>query len=364
MRSFLKGLSFFLVFVAVGGALLLNFLLGRIARSEDFKHFAEKKVGEFLKAKVHIGEIRPYRFSQLSLEKILIEVPAAKGGSQLIRVDRLLFRYDLTHLWSRQFDAPAGVVLKNPAILIEQGQFPYRYFDGAAGGKAGLSLPSLDFKGGEIRYLLSSLGKEILLQDVEGKFFPAADKKVEIDVRARMSGLIEGRVHIHGTVDPTQNTHDLWLEMEDMDLARDIPLPFKALNGKVHWVDHDLSFEGLRGTLYGWDADISGAFLNREGQPKIGCHLKIGKDSSGHRLDFSLDLPRQNLIGSLGFPAGNALNFSGKVHQDRRRFVMDALSVDPGYRGQGELDFASGNYELIFSKGPKRMAIHSNLQGA
>ena len=212
MRSFLKSFLFFLAFAAVTGVLLLHFLLNRIARSEDFKRFAEKKVGEYLKAEVHIGEIRPYRFSQLALEKILIETPSAKGGSQLIRVERLLFRYDLTHLWSRKFDTPAGVVLKNPAILIEQGQFPYRYFESASGGSAGISMPSLDFKGGEIRYLLSSLGKEILLRDVEGKFLPSPDKKVWVDVRARVSGLMEGRVRIFGTVEPSRNTHDLWLE--------------------------------------------------------------------------------------------------------------------------------------------------------
>lgn len=362
MIRFLKFLLVFLAIAAVAGALLFNFLLNRIARSEDFRHFAEKKVGEYLKAEVHIGEIRPYQFSQLALEKILIETPAAKGGSQLVRADRLLFRYDVTHLWSRNFDAPAGVMLKNPAILIEEGQFPYRYFEPAPGGPAGLLLPSLDFKGGEIRYLLSSMGKEIILREVEGKIMPSLDKKVSVDVRARASGLVEGRVRIYGTVDPSQNTHDLWLELEAMDLGRDIPLPFKALEGKVHWVDRDLFFEGLKGTLYGWDADLSGDFLNHEGQPRVDCHLRVGKELLGHQLDFSLDFPRQDLQGSLRLSEGTVFDFSGKVHQDRKRFVMDSLSV-AGYQGHGELDFASGNYELLFAKGAKRMAVHSNLQG-
>jgi hypothetical protein len=363
MRSFLRSLFLFLALAVVTVALLVTFLLNRIARSEDFKRFAEKKVGEYLKATVHIGEIRPYGFNQLALEKILIETPSAQGGSQLIRAERLLFRYDLTQLWSRKFEVPAGVVLKNPAILIEQGQFPYRYFEGASGAAPGLFLPSLDFKGGEIRYLLSSLGKEVLLRDVEGKFLPSEDKKVSVDIRAHVSGLMEGRVRIRGKVDPAGNTHDLWLELESVDLSRDIPLPIKALEGKVHWVDRDLFFDGLKGTLYGWDADLSGSFLNHEGQPKVDCHLRIGKGLPGQRLDFSLDLPRQDLKGSFGIASGDVFNFSGKVHQDRKRFVMDSLSVDPGYQGRGELDFASGNYELVFEKGSKRMAVHSNLQG-
>lgn len=363
MRSFLKAVLFFLTLAAVTGALLLNFLLNRIARSEDFKHFAEQKVGEYLKAKVHIGEIRPYRLNQLALEKILIEAPSAKGESQLIRADRLLFRYDLKQLWRRKFDAPAGVVLKNPAILIEQDQFPYRYFENAPGGSSGFSMPSLDFKGGEIRYLLSSLGKEILLKEVEGKILPSLDKKVQVDVRARVAGIMDGRVHIFGSVDPSMKTHDLWLELKDTDLARDIPIPFRELEGKIHWVGNDLFFEGLQGTLYGWDAKLSGAFLNHEGQPEVNAHVRIGKEVPWMKLDFELNLSHQTLEGTFQPMEDRVFDFHGKVHQDRKRFVMDSLTLGSGYRGQGEFDFTSGNYELGFEKGAKRMAIHSNLRG-
>ncbi|MFH1799263.1 MAG: hypothetical protein ABH891_00250 [Candidatus Omnitrophota bacterium] len=363
MRSFLKAVLFFFTLFFVTGVLLFNFLLGRIAHSPDFKRFAEQRVGEYLKATVHIGEIKPYHLNQLALEKILIETPSARGGSQLIRADHLLFRYDLKQLWSRKFDAPVGVVLKNPAVLIEQDQFPYRYFENAASGVSGLSMPSLDFKGGEIRYLLSSLGKEILLKEVEGKILPSLDKKVQIDVHARMTGMVSGRVHIYGVVDPSKSTHDLWLELDAMDLAQDIPLPFKALKGKVRWVGSDLFFNDLQGTLYGWYAELSGAFLNHEGQPEVNAHVRIGKGTPWMKLDFALSLPHQTLKGAFQPMEGQVFDFRGKVHQDRKRFVIDSIVLDSGYQGQGELDFASGNYELSFEKGAKRMAIHSNLRG-
>ncbi len=364
MRPFLKAAFFFLLIAAVSGALLFNFFLGRIARSEDFKRFAEKKVGEYLKATVHIGEIRPYHFSQLALEKILIETAAPKGGSQLIRVDRLLFRYDLKQLWNRQFEVPSGVVLRNPAILIEQDEFPYRYFDPApAGGSSGLSMPSLDFKGGEIRYLLSSLGKEIILNNVEGKVLPSLEGKVQIDVRADVAGMVSGRVHIYGGVDPDRSSHDLWMEVEDMELAPDMALPFKELKGKFRWVGHDLSFENLQGTLYGWHAELSGKFLNREGQPEMSVSLRIGKGAPWMKLDLALSLPRQTLEGTFQPFEGQAYDFRGKVHQDRKRFVIDSLDLNTGYQGRGEFDFASGNYQLGFEKGTKRMAVHSNLRG-
>jgi hypothetical protein len=364
MRRFLKTAFIFLVIAAAAGALLVNSLLGQIARSKDFKRFAEKKVGEYLKATVHIGEIRPYHLSQLALEKILVETATSKGGSQLIRIDRLLFRYDLTQLWNRRFEAPAAVVLRNPAILIEQDEFPYRYFDHAtAGGASGLSMPSLDFKGGEIRYLLSSLGKEILLNNVEGRILPSLDGKVQIDVRADVAGIVSGRVHIKGGVDAARNTHDLWMEVEDMDLAPDISLPFKELKGKIRWVGHDLSFEDLQGTLYGWYAELSGGFFNRGGQPEMNARLRIGKGAPWMKLDLALSLSRQTLEGTFQPFEGQVYDFRGKVHQERKRFVIDSLDLNTGYQGHGEFDFASGNYQLGFEKGTKRMAVHSNLRG-
>ena len=363
MLSFLRKLLLLSLVVCVLGALFFNFLLGRIARSEDFKRFAEQKVGEYLKARVHIGEIRPSGFNQLSLEKILIETTSPDGGSQLIRADRLLFRYQLNQLWSRKFDTPTAVVLNNPAILIEQDQFPYRYFEGAAAGGGGFSMPSLDFKGGEIRYLLSSLGKEILLKDVQGRLQPSSDRRVQVDVKARMSGMLEGRVRIRGVVDPVKSTHDLWLELEDVDLAQDSPLPLKAFNGRVHWVGKDLFFEGLRGAVYGWEAVLSGSFLNQEGQPEVNVHLRVGQKDPWVKLDFSLSLTRETLAGTWQTFSEKPVNFRGKVHQQGKRFMIDSMEVDPGYEGTGELDFASGNYELNCKKGAKRMAVHSNLLG-
>ena len=363
MRSFLRAMLLGLVLLSVTVALVFNFLLNRIARSEDFRRFAEKKVGEFLKATVHIGEIRPYRFTQLSLEKILIETPAAVGGSQILRVDRLLFRYQIDQLWTRKFDVPAGVVLRNPTILIEQDQFPYRYFENTPGGSAGFTMPSLDFKGGEIRYLLSSLGKEIRLRDVEGRIQPSLGGEARVDVRARMTGLMNGRVHIHGTVDPSRKTHDLWLELESTDFSGDIPLPFRSLNGKVRWAGQDLFFEDLQGTLYGWRTDLSGAFLNGEGHPKIAFHLRTGKGVPQSKLDLSLDFFSNGLEGSFEPFEGSAVNFRGKIRREKNRFFIDPLAMDSGYQARGELDFSSGNYELSFEKGYKRVAIHSNLRG-
>ncbi|HOW88205.1 MAG TPA: hypothetical protein PKV84_06085 [Candidatus Omnitrophota bacterium] len=361
--SFLKLLFSLSALVALLLFISLNFFLYGIAQSEDFKRFAEQKVGEYLKAKVHIGEIRPYHFTKLALEKILIETPSSKGGSQLVRVERLLFQYHIRQLWERKWDVPAGVVLKNPAILIEPDEFPYRYFENSSGGLPGFFVPSLDFTGGEIRYLLPSLGKEILLHNVDGKIQPVADKKVEVDIRARASGLMEGRVRIRGTVDPSGKTHDLWLELEGMDFAQDIPLPLKALTGKVRWADRDLFFEELTGTLYGWSAELSGAFLNQDRQPKIECHLEVGKTAIAFKLDVFLDLSRQDLSGSVKVFEGAAYQFNGKARQEKKRFIVETLTVDSGYQGRGELDFATGNYEWLLEKNARRMAIHSNLRG-
>jgi hypothetical protein len=81
------------------------------------------------------------------------------------------------------------------------------------------------------------------------------------------------------------------------------------------------------------------------------------------KLDFALSLPRRTIAGTLQPWGAQVWDFSGKVHQDRKRFVMDSIVLGPGYQGHGEFDFASGNYEFALEKGTQRMAIHSNLRG-
>lgn len=364
MRFSLKIILLLLLAVFVCGGLLLSVWAKQIAGSEEFRRFAEQKVGEFLKAKVHIGEIKPYHFNQIALDKIIIETSSGGKQSQLIRVDRLLFRYRLSQLWTRRFELPAGIVIRNPSVLIDQNQFPYRYFETDKEGGGGVSLPALEFKGGEIRYLLPSIGKEILLTEVDGKISPSTDRRVQVDVRAKASGFLNGRVSIYGTIQPFQNTHDLWLDFGAVKFSRDIPIPFKDLRGKVHWVGPDLFFDDLRTVIYGWNSSLSGAFTNREDQPEVSCHIQVGRERALFKLDFLLNLPQHKLKGTFKAGEGKPVDFDGKVRQEGNRFIMDSFQADPDYRGRGELDFATGNYELFFEGAKtRRLGIHSNLRG-
>ncbi|MBU9888577.1 MAG: hypothetical protein KTQ49_01750 [Candidatus Omnitrophica bacterium] len=355
-------ISVAVLFLAV--FVLATVMLGRVARSDEFKRFAEQKVGEYLKAKVHIGVIRPYGFNQIALEKIMIEGAGSEDRSQLIRVERLLFRYRLDQFWSRHFELPSAVVLNNPSVVIEPDRFPYRYLEPGSQKGAGFPVPSLDFKGGEIRYLLPSLGKEVRLTEVVGKITPTLDQQVFVDVRAKATGLLEGSVAIRGHIQPFRNIHDLWLELETMDFSQDIPVPFRGIKGKVHWVGSDLFFEGLQATLHGWQASIDGSFLNREGQPEVSCRVQIGKEKPWVRLNFLLNFFRQHLEGDFWLAGELPLRFDGKVRQDGKRFFLDSMRVDRGYQASGELDFATGNYDLVFEKGDaKRAEVQSNLRG-
>lgn len=363
MRFSLKAFLLILALAVTASAFFLNSLLSRIAGSEEFRHFAEQKVGEYLKAKVNIGEIRTNHFNQIVLEKIIIELPLVQDGSQLIHVDRLFFRYRLDQIWKRHFDAPIGLVLKNPTILIDQNQFPYRYFENIQTNSAGFAIPSLDFKGGEIRYSLSSLKQEILLTDMEGKMTPSLDQTVQVDVRARVSGFLKGSVRIRGMIHPNKKNHDLTLEVENMSFTRDIPIPLAGIEGKIRWVNQDLFFDGLQASLHGWQTILSGSFLNHDGQPGIVLHMRLGKMAPWIKFDFAMDLFKKKFDGTLQPSNKQPVHFSGKVYREGKRFCVESFSVEPGYEGKGELDFLTGNYELIFEKGNKRLAVHSNLRG-
>ncbi|HNX68801.1 MAG TPA: hypothetical protein PKI45_04875 [Candidatus Omnitrophota bacterium] len=363
MRSILKKFFLAAALLLVAVVFLANLLLGRIAKSEEFRKFAEQRIGQYLKAKVNIGQIRPHGFNQIALEKIIIETPSAKSASQMIRLESLIFRYDLSQLWTRRFDVPAGVVLKNPTILIEPDQFPYRYFEGGPQTPPGLSMPALDFSGGEIRYLLPKIGKEILLSGLDGKIFPSPDRTVQIDVRAKAAGFLEGKVRIYGQVRPFEHTHDLWLELGAVNFSKDLPIPLREIEGRVRWVGQDLFFEELKTVLYGWQTELSGAFQHQAGLPEMACHLRAGKENLGFKLDFLLNLALEKLEGSFQPMGDRVFPFNGKVRQDGKRFIADSLWVDRDWAGKAELDLTSGNYQLAFEQGRKRFAVHSNLLG-
>ena len=363
MRSFVRTFLLLLILIAMVSALFFKVLLARIAGSEEFKHFAEQKIGEYLKAKVHIGEIHSYRFNQIAFEKIIIESPSSKGGSQLVNLDRILFRYHFGQLWNRRFDAPAAVVLNNPTILIDQGQFPYRYFEHTPKNPSGFEMPSLDFNGGEIRYFLPGLNQEVQLTEIDGKVLPMFDQTVRVDVRARINGILTGKVRIKGTILPSKNSHNLSLELIDVNFLKDIPLPFTGINGKVRWVNQDLFFGDLQATLHGWHTSATGSYLSQNGQPGTTLHMRIGKGKPSLKLDLSVDFAKKQLKGAAQIATGPEIHFNGKVSRVDRNFVLDSLHVEPGYHGRGELDFATGNYELIFEQGVKRLAVHSNLRG-
>lgn len=362
MRFSLK--QFFLLVVILLSiiAISLNALLGRIARSEEFKQFAEKKLSEYLKAKVNIGEIRPYCFNQIALEKIIIEAPSVKSGSQLIRLERLIFRYDLKQLWSRRLDVPTGIVLKNPSVLIEQDRLPYFYFAKETNSPSVFSVPTLDFQGGEIRYLLPGTGKEILLTEVEGKILPSLGQEVRVDIRAKAEGVLTGRVHIYGVILAAKHSHDLWLELKGMNFSKDIPLPLKDIEGKVHWVGQDLFFDSLRSMLHGWQTELSGSLTHLKGFPEVTWHIQAGKGMPRCKLDFAMSLSEQKLQGVFQPFKDKVFPFVGRVHQDGKRFLIDSLLVNHTWKGGGELDFASGNYQFSFTDGRQRFAFHSNLQ--
>lgn len=347
----------------LASGILVKFFLVKIASSEEFKRFAEEKVGEYLQAKVSIGGIRPYRFNQIALENIIIEAPSAQSGSQLVRMDRLLFRYHLSQLWKRQFINPVGVVLRNPSVVIEQDQFPYRYFENFSGGPGGLGIPSLDFKGGEIRYRLPSIGKDIVLTNIEGKISPSEEGKVLVDIRARARGVLEGGVTVQGVVDPLKNSHDLSLELDHVDFTKDIPLPLQAISGKVRWTGKDLFFEGVKASFHGWDAEISGSFENMGGNPKTTLNVQIGKEKPWFATNLVLNLTEQRLAGSFQAMDQPRVDFEGKVRVEGKRFIVDSLTANEVYQAKAEFNLATGNYEVAVEKGTKRITVFSNLRG-
>ena len=362
MRA-LKSIFLIVAVILLGTTLLVYGFVFMASNSDDFKNFAERKVSEYLKAEVKVKKIQPLFFNEVALSGITIKRVSSVETSELIYVERLIFHYDFKNIFSGQFRNPSTMILDRPTITIEENDFPYKYFDEVKVSPAAIIMPAFNLRNGEIRLKLSSLEKEVLLSNVNGKLVAASGKRVAIDIRGNAEGLFTGKVHVHGMISPTEKKHDLWLELDTVQFSRDVPLPVDKISGKMRWINNSLILEDLGGSVHGWDASFSGAFKFEASKPEIILRAEIGGKNPLISFDVHMDMSREKLDGFIKTSGKKPIAFEGNISQVKKLFLINSLNFDGGYIGEGEFNLSSGEYQVSIEKGMERVVVASNLRG-
>lgn len=353
--------SFF--FLAVGLA-FPHILLKAKASSLGFKDLAEAKVGEFFKAKVHIGDIQVGFLNHVALSGLEI-APDREGTSPYeVHIREIVFRYDLFKLLTQNFETPSRVVLESPEISLTGELFPYALFNRLNFGQGNKVISDLRLADGYIRYPMPFMDSYLELQNVTGIFKPVGEGRFWLDIKAGLSGFLEGQATVQGEVDTLHQTHTLKLHLDRVDFGRRIPIPLRDLSGHLRWENDNLYFDGIQSWLHGWKVNFQGELLEMTGEPKFVLNWSLGKREPLAKGYLKMDLADGKLLGSFQSSGEPEIFVNGLVTRTGLRYQFDQLHIGSHYDGMGWFDVASGDYQIKLEKLNQNMTLVSNLRGA
>ncbi|MDD5217293.1 MAG: hypothetical protein PHN49_09540 [Candidatus Omnitrophica bacterium] len=342
---------------------ILHFVFNAHVARADFKSFAESKIGEAFKAKVHIRSVQASFFNEVAFTDLDVEPDTLKPSPYRVRIQKVVFHYNLWQLLTRNIKMPSSVVLDAPEIAIPGEGFPYGILDRLSLGQGDASIAGLEMDNGFIRYEIPNLQAVLELRGVRGSFKPYGVGKLRLDFHAYVSGFANGEVDVQGDVDLIQKTHDLRLDLHSVDFGSKIPIPLETLVGKMRWVNDNFFFDEIQAVIHGWDVEIRGSLERLVQSPALTLHWQVGERKPSVRGNFRADLASQSMHGEIYVKGQPDFIFDGKVRQEDMRYVFDALRVNDDYDGQGWFDFKSGDYRLKFEKERQSVSIVSNLNG-
>jgi len=362
VRNRLRFLLLALGVLIAGVIFVPYFVLRAQAGKEDFKVLAESKIGDFLKARVQIENIRVGFFNQIAFSGLAIDSEQSQESSYRVQIDQVVFRYNLLQLFSRNFNAPSSIVLKMPEISVSNEAFPYALFQHVQFG-GGAMISELKLEGGNFRYEIPGVDADLIIRDIQGVLKPTEDRKIRMDFREGVEGLVEGQVHVRGVVDAGQRTHDLELELSSVRFGPTMRLPLRDLVGHMRWENNNLYFDELSTLIHGWKVHFQGRLERFTTQPLLELNWRVGQDDPWAEWHFKADLETGNLQGSLTPRGRRSFPYYGNVRQEGLRFFFEGLRFDETYDGTGWVDFESGDYQFDIEKGNQRLGIDSNLEG-
>ncbi len=357
-------------FILVGllAACALHLFLQYQVGTSEFKSFAEAKVGDFLKARVHVQNIEVGFLNRVALKGLEIRADEKDAAPYNVRVRQIVFRYNLIHLITRNFKAPSTIILQDPDLRLQDSGFPYALFgafhprlSGDAGAK-GLMPFQLELNGGELKYNLRTLQSELRLKGIRGSFRSVEEGKIFADFSAELDGFAAGQIHVRGEIDPERGTHRLELRLKSVTLSEKSPFPLESIQGNVRWEGDNLYFEDLRAHLHGWETSIGGQFLNLGSKPSFDLDWLAGKKEMGVRLALSCDLSREEVHGTLKIAGEPEKNFKGKIKFKDLTLVFDRLLINDYYHGKGQFDLQSGDSRFDLEEGIQRFSVQTNLR--
>jgi hypothetical protein len=338
------------------------FFLKAYTRTPEFKKLAEEKVGDLLKARVAIRDIRIGFFNEVILSGIQIQSSEQDKSSYRIQVDELVFRYRLVQLLTHNLSLPAKVVFKSPRFSFEEGGFPYHFFENPSGDPGQDFGVGIKLDGGEIRFFVPGIRSFIALKELQGGIEPESGGGLRVNLRAAVHGAFSGRIQIRGPIYPSFRKHDLEIRLENIRTAETLAIPLEEVKGILRWENDNLYFDPMSAKFHGWKSEIAGRILNLSEIPRFRCQIRAGNGKAAAGLMLEADFSDQSFQGGLDLPDQTRHRLTGKIQKEGLRFTVRELKVDKQYGGKLDLDLETSYFGIDLERGKQRISMGSHLK--
>lgn len=356
-----KCLIFVCLFI-IGGGLLYAILssLGRFVKVSDFKNIAEGRLGNLLKARVHVGEVRVGFLDQISLNGLKINQELQNKVFYLLDIDKVVFKYSLGRFWQKDFNNPNTVLLDSPRFTL-QSVSPFTAFEVNRVLKEGSRFTdALEFKEGKLTFKLPAFHTQCDLKNIQGKLRRIEGEKWQVDLEGRAYQLFEGGVAVDGTVDLARQDLSVRILLNRLRSTRP-EVSVKALSGVIKITADEIQIERLSFEYNRLPLEVSGRVRNFAVSPELDLKVAVGKNTFRSVFQVQGALNGSDLTGQIGLSEGK-ISVRGKMLLSRTGFRFEDLRIGELFDSQGEFDFSKGTLHFYLERDQQRVDARLDLQ--
>lgn len=345
------------VLASLLGVVGYAFTQARLERT-DVRLLAQEWASQILKAPVTIRRLAYLPPSRISFKDIQIGTDESQEFS-VASVQRLVVGYGVINLIRGDFRVPERVKIQSPVIHIPTHSHtsPLSFLNTSFSSKA---FPAtLIIENGEFHYFFKE-GREIVLSKVYLKASPTAAGQIKVKLKAVLRGEAYGAIEVNGLTDALFNHYELGVHLQDVGFSPESGIFIKRLSGDFQITERRIELKGLTSFFHDYEILWQGQVENWNAEPKISLEMIQKKGKPPFLFSFHADIASQKIDGK-GTWAERELSFSGKIKREGKKIIFPILELPRGYKGKGEIQFATGDYDFWFESQRRRFHLQSNL---
>lgn len=334
--------------------------LGRFVKVSDFKNFAEGRLGDLLKAKVHVGEVRVGFLDQISLNGLKINQQIQNKVFYLLDIDKVVFKYNLGRFWQRDFKNPNTVLLDSPQFTFQSANSVTAFEINKVLKEGSRLTDELEFKEGKVTLQVPLLEAACDLTQLHGKFKRIEGETWRINLEGRVKQLFEGSVSAEGTVDLDRADLSVRVFLNRLKSLRP-DFPVKSISGVMEVTTREVHIEKFAFEYNRLPVEVSGWVRNFDTVPQLDLDVRLGKETFRSVFKVQGALTGSELKGEIGL-SGKGFPVSGRLEVSKTGFSLENLRIADLFDSQGTFDFSKGTFRFYLERDKQRVDLSLNLQ--